>query len=123
MLLRVFILLAMLMSTPAVATQERDSPFPLADLIERGFEISSPLSVEEIERASLAEFAGLARVPQVPFGFKNAEWETFKSRMEPGDVIVRARSSAASWAGLAGWRGLLLVRAGLVVEAISEAVS
>jgi hypothetical protein len=83
-----------------------------------------PLSVEEIERDSLEQLKSEApRVPQVPFGFANANWEEFKSQVKPGDEIVRVRSPPKSWESLSGWEGLVLVRDGIIIASIAERVS
>lgn len=96
----------------------------LSDLQARGYSVSEPLSVQFLEAESLAELENDApRVPRVPFGFANAAWQRLKSKVEPGDVIVRAKSPPKAWRDLAGWRGLLLVREGIVIDSLTEEVS
>ena len=51
-----------------------------------------------------------------PFGGLNAQWETLKARMQPGDELWTFSSSAQSWADLAGRAGVALVRDGEIIE-------
>jgi hypothetical protein len=123
MLLRTLIIVALFVASCAFAGEGPEEPVLLSVFLATGFVLSAPLQVEDLERASLAEIAGSDRIPQAPFGFSNSKWQAFKLLVQPGDVIVRARSSPESWRSLAGWRGLLLVRDGVVIGIFTEAVS
>jgi hypothetical protein len=62
-------------------------------------------SVEEMHRANVRD--GNSRIPEVPFGFINDEWEKFKFQIVDGDEIWYA---AHTWGPLDSWGGYLLVR-------------
>jgi len=119
------LLLALLMVTQALALPTADQDgVRLDDLLERGFTHSAPLSIAEIEQKSLEELkVDSSRVPQLPFGFANGDWEEFKAQVKPGDEILRVCSSPDSWASLAGWEGLVLVRDGIIIASITETIS
>jgi len=82
--------------------------------------VSAPQTIEQIERQEMAEIAHWRKfredLPNVPFGFGNAEWVAFKKAVKRGDQIVRCRSSDHSWQHLAGQSGLALVRTGCIVK-------
>ena len=69
-----------------------------------------PLTVGTIEAANTYPDDG--RVPHVPFGFANDEWQRFKAAMLPGDRIYAFSSAPDSWKALAGRAGYVLVRNG-----------
>jgi hypothetical protein len=73
-------------------------------------------TIEEIEATHTYPNDG--RVPHVPFGFGNAEWLSFKSKIRPGDKILDFSSSAHSWQNLAGRAGYILVRGGKVIDTL-----
>ena len=51
--------------------------------------VSEALSLKDVEAESLAEFVGDHRIPNVPFGFANEKWKSFKADFMPGDELVR----------------------------------
>jgi hypothetical protein len=121
-LLLIAALLSLAPFAPLLAADEE--VVQLAELEALGYTRSDPLSIEEIERESLEELkSGAPRVPQVPFGFANEDWEEFKLQYQPGDTILRVRSPPKSWQSLAGWEGLILVRDGTIIASIAERVS
>lgn len=85
-------------------------PDPLvAELRARGWFVSEPLDVADIERSELAELHDAAPdVPRVPFGFAQNKWETFKARMQPGDALVAVSGKS--------WQGYAIVRSGRVTD-------
>jgi hypothetical protein len=55
-------------------------------------------------------------IPKVPFGFGNAEWVAFKSRVRLGDNLVGYSTDRHSWQHLAGETGYALMRSGCLIE-------
>jgi hypothetical protein len=79
------------------------------------------ISVAEAE----AEHRGInderaQRSPELarPFGGLNAQWESLKAEMKPGDEIWTFASPADSWKNLAGRAGIALVREGIPIMSI-----
>ena len=58
-----------------------------------------------------------------PFGFRHAEWEAFKTHMQPGDQLWTFMSPPKSWEDLAGRSGIALVRNGAPIETIIGAMN
>jgi hypothetical protein len=59
----------------------------------RGYSISQPLTVAEVEAKSLQELQNAPRsCPKVPFGYANASWVKLKEHIQPGDEILFIRS-------------------------------
>lgn len=63
-----------------------------------GYEIDGPLTIQELE----------AQSPNV--------WEAFESLVQEGDEIYYFLSDPASWRGLAGRSGYVLIRNGEIVK-------
>ncbi|WP_158080990.1 hypothetical protein [Pelomonas sp. KK5] len=64
--------------------------------VPRSFTLDQPQSVEELEANSLKDMAREPdRLPQVPFGFSNARWLDFKSKVMRGDEIRRFHDPGA----------------------------
>lgn len=81
-------------------------------------------SVEEVEAEWAKEQArGLRAEVRRPLGFINAQWETFKAQMQPGDELWTFRSDDGSWKMLAGREGYALVRNGEVIDEIVTVLS
>lgn len=83
-------------------------------------EVSRPLTIDEIERQEMAEVSEWIKVrsdiPKVPFGFGNAEWVAFKSRVLPGDNLVGYSTDRHSWQHFASETGYALMRSGCLIE-------
>jgi hypothetical protein len=86
--------------------------------------VSGPLSVAAIEQEELAEMKEHPHAPQAPFGHINDEWENLKAGMRPGDEIFRVdyfyHGNYSEPQG--GWRGLVWVRDGVIVESLVEII-
>lgn len=86
------------------------------------YEVTSPQTVQEIERAEIANLELIAKdspgLPVVPFAYQNAEWVRLKSLIRPGDKIVHFQSDPASWRHRAGEMGVALVRSCRVINQI-----
>jgi len=55
--------------------------------------IGLPQTVAEIEAHSIQELRSApSHIPRVPFGKSNAEWVALKSRLHPGDRIIKFRT-------------------------------
>ena len=77
--------------------------------------LSESQSIVAIEEASLKEVALQgSRVPQVPFGFINDGWESFKKQVVQGDTVHEFKDSLAT--------GYLLLRKGCVVTSILTSI-
>ena len=65
------------------------------------------------------------RSPQdaLPFGSINWQWEALKSVMQPDDELWTFASPAESWRALAGVAGLVVVRAGEPLAAMTTMVN
>ena len=121
--LRIFVFL-LLATISCIAIAGDDSQKSVKDLAAAGWSISKPLSLSTVERqAPEAVRDGSPRVPQVPFGFANADWVAFKTKLMPGDTIVRMIAPSAFWANSAGWDGYAIVRSGVVVATFTILVS
>lgn len=90
-------------------------------------EVSSPLTIEEIEKQAMADLLAWQKqglnTPNELFGYMNAHWLTLKSMFQPGDEIVRYSTDKLSWQGLRGQRGFALVRSGCIVNRLVTAQS
>ncbi|WP_409267136.1 hypothetical protein [Massilia sp. BHUDP2] len=90
-------------------------------------EVSSPLTIEEIEKQSIDELSALRKeglpIPNVPFGYLNAHWLRLKSMVQSGDEIVKYSTSKSSWQGLHGQRGFALLRSGCIINRLVTAQS
>lgn len=82
------------------------------------------MTISQIEREDMESRSKLARInpkmPMVPFGLNNGEWEVLKSMYKPGDKIVSFVSDKSSWKHHAGQSGYALVRAGCIVKQIID---
>lgn len=82
--------------------------------------ISRPLGIDEIERYEMAIISAMRKsmseIPNAPFGFQNAAWVDFKSRVRPGDKIVSYNTDRRAWQNLAGETGYALMRSGCLIE-------
>lgn len=52
------------------------------------WEVSEPLSLVEVEQASLEKMRRNPDAPQVPFGYINEDWNRFKEQFTDGDVLL-----------------------------------
>lgn len=90
-------------------------------------EVSSPLTIEEIEKQAMAELSARRReglrVPDVLFGHMHAQWLGLKSMFQPGDEIVRYSTDKLSWQGRHGERGFALLRSGCIINRLVSAQS
>ena len=103
------LLVAAILGLAASASAQECSP------PHKGMRLSKALTVDQMERESLAELsAGAGRVPQVPFGFANAAWNEFKAEVRPGDTIHAFSEGHSS--------GHVLVRKGCVVRILIGSV-
>ena len=59
----------------------------------------------------------------LPFGRDNWKWEALKSVMQPGDELWTFASPPESWRALAGVAGLVVVRAGTPLAAMTTMVN
>ena len=66
----------------------------LSKRIADGTEASAPLSVQAVERDTLAQIHANPAVPQVPFGYLNTDWLALKASLKPGDKLIRLVYSA-----------------------------
>ncbi len=85
-------------------------------LFKSGYVIEGPLTIEEIETQFLTETTRRTDCPQLPFCFGNDVWEEFKALVQDGDEIYFFSSDPASWQGLAGREGYVLVRQGELIQ-------
>jgi hypothetical protein len=115
----VFVLCALLLCSPAAYAGDDAYVIPKAWL-------QKSISVAEAEAA----YPGITddrikRFPDAakPFGFKNAEWETLKAEMRPGDELWTFSSPPASWQDLAGRAGIALVRNGAPIKILLGAMN
>jgi hypothetical protein len=112
-----FLIFFGLFSILPVTAQENGKT--VSEHVKEGWYVSGPMTIHEVELQSLEELRSAApRVPQVPFGFANADWITFKNKMEPGDTLVRFSSSGP---GL--WIGYAIVRSGVMIDTFTVTVS
>jgi hypothetical protein len=80
----------------------------------RGYSISQPLTVAEIEAKSLEELQNAPhRCPRVPFGYINAHWIRLKDQIQPGDEILFISSTEKSVHILEGY---ILVRKNKIID-------
>ena len=75
--------------------------------------VSGPHTIQELEKLNMPENDG--RVPQVPFGFGNSNWEEFKSNFKDGDNILGYCSSKKDWNIGMGREGYILVRNEIII--------
>ena len=68
-------------------------------------------SIEAAENDSLSELKASPGTPQVPFGYRNREWEDLKANVQPGDTLHEASTETTGG-------GLLLVRHGCIVGSV-----
>lgn len=90
-------------------------------------EVSSPLTIEEIEKQAMTELLAWREeglpVPNALFGYNNARWLELKSMFQPGDQIVKYSSDKLSWNSLRGQRGYALLRSGCIINKLVSAQS
>lgn len=55
-------------------------------------------------------------IPDLPFGFKHAHWNKFKSKLKPGDCLYFFDTNAESWMNLSGRQGYVIVRSGKIID-------
>jgi hypothetical protein len=83
---------------------------------ERHHLVGEPLSVAEVEAASIVELRSSPAQSTVPFGPLAAEWEKLRSQMKPGDVFYKYRGPGGR-RGAYAW-GYALVRGECIVGTI-----
>jgi hypothetical protein len=95
---------------------------PLEKYQTKGWYVSSPMTVEEIEQSFMEQLREYQKsptarkdIPMVPFAFANDKWTEFKSKVQQGDEIRKLSTPKEYWERLAGWEGYVLVRQGFVV--------
>lgn len=90
-------------------------------------EVSSPLTIEEIEKQAMADLLAWQQqglnTPKALFGYMNAHWVTMKSMFQPGDEIVKYSTDKLSWQGRHGERGFALMRSGCIINRLVTAQS
>jgi len=82
-------------------------------------------TLEEAETQAVAENAPhradrLTRgghPPDGPFMFAQAEWERFKTKLQPGDELWSFCSPAATWQSLSGRAGYCILRGEVLIAA------
>lgn len=88
------------------------------DVEEKG-EFLREITPEEIERIELVSAAG---VPNLPFGYLNSIWLSFKQQLKPGDTVWQYRYVPYEGQPLDAWRqeaeGYAIKRNGIVVAKI-----
>jgi hypothetical protein len=116
-------LIMMIGCTVSIAgtVSERCDTFSLTD------EVSSPLTIEEIEMQAAADLLSWQQqglnTPNVLFGYMNSHWLTLKSMFRPGDEIVKYSTDKLSWQSRRGQRGFALIRSGCVINRLVTAQS
>jgi hypothetical protein len=80
-----------LAAVPAHAESCVGREFPTTDLLEKGWMLSQPLKVEEVERANLVP--GNKRGDLLPFGTMNNQWLELKATITHADTLHKATSS------------------------------
>jgi hypothetical protein len=111
---------------PPIPTLSLDEANRIRDLLHasgigtfgEGSAVGGPLTVREIEQRSLREISQCSSCPQVPFGYANAAWKEFKSKVRRGDRIIYFVTDTASWRHLGGREGYALIRGARVVDSI-----
>ena len=82
--------------------------------------LSDPLSIAEIERDEMRELPSelliKSELSKAPFGQNYRAWVDFKSRLLPGDQVVRYKSDGYVSLGRRGAAGYASIRAGCVIE-------
>jgi hypothetical protein len=90
-------------------------------------EVSSPLTIDEIEKQARAELSAFRQKipehPDAPFGRSNARWVGFKSMYQPGDEIIRYVTDKKSWARRSGHGGFVLLRSGCIINRFITLIS
>jgi hypothetical protein len=85
--------------------------------------ISGPLSAEALEQESLEALRKNPHASQTPFGHDNDKWERFKANRRPGEIFRVDHFYPGNYAGpQGGWRGLIGVRDGVIVESLVEII-
>ena len=79
------------------------------------------LDVAAVERENLHPDDG--RVPHVPFGFNNANWEDFKAKKTDASELRSFTSPDEDWRQCLGSEGYLWVEDGLIVSCIMTAMN
>lgn len=83
-------------------------------------EISSPLSIAEVERLNMVELPSELLIKsdfqKAPFGTRYREWVTFKSLFRQGDHIVKYSSHERDWQRRNGEAGYALIRSGCLIK-------
>ncbi len=95
----------------------------LKSFITRGYELSGPLALEEIERRHMVQIEQGGTTRTVLFGRLNEKWLALRAQRASGDQFIHFRSASATWGSLAGREGYLLVRGQCVVDGIVTFVS
>ena len=90
-------------------------------------EVSSPLTIDEIERDAMAELQTwrkqIPELPNVLFAYQNSVWLKLKSIHQPGDEIVRYAKDKVAWKGRYSESGIALIRSGCVIHRLVTAQS
>jgi hypothetical protein len=111
----------------STAGQEQE---PIENYQTKGWHISSPMTVEEIEQSFMEKLKEYQKsptarkdIPMVPFAFANDKWTEFKSKVRKGDEIRQLSTPKEYWERLAGWEGYILVRQGFIVWKIMTRIN
>jgi len=88
-------------------------------------EIRGPLTIAEVEKASLEEISRSPHkdIPYAPFGLMNYEWNQFKSKYKEGDELYYFASDQKSWSAMEGCKGYATIRKNQLIGVIITEVS
>ena len=89
------------------STRDAASVDRIPDLAAAGWTIT-PVSLSEVEQG---------------FDPADKEWLVFKSKLEPGDRVVRLVAPGSHWANSAGWDGYAIVRGDRIVAELAVLLS
>ncbi len=82
--------------------------------------LPEPLSIAEIERNEMRELPSdlliKSEFSKAPFGHRYPAWVDFKSRLRPGDQVIRYKPGQHDSIGRHGEAGYASIRAGCVIE-------
>ena len=113
----------MLLSLCLVAVIQSAAADPSTGLCENGRTLAGrpdPLSIAEIERNEMRELPSelliKSEFSKAPFGHGYPAWVNFKSRLRPGDQVIRYKPGQHASIGRQGEAGYASIRAGCVIE-------
>ena len=84
------------------ASAQAQPHVPISDLVDRGWSISGPITLEQVRENH----------PKLITG---ACWNQFIANKKPDDEIRTLVSPSESWRKMMGWYGYVLVRSGRIV--------